>query len=479
MQASPRPGARGRGAVDFYSGTRNRSKVPFARVFRRAILAPVHGQTRFAMIRTGRRLGQVLAVALALAVAFSPMAQGQTAKTPSTAAAQPPFKLEQLEQIVSPIALYPDALLAQIFMASTYPLEVVEAARFAKQNAKLKGAALNEALKAQTWDDSVKSLVSVPQVLAMMSDKLDWTQKLGDAVLAEQKELMAAVQRLRAKAQANGHLQSNTQQKVIVEPAEPPAPGATVVAGDTQTIIEIEPANPQIVYVPTYPPAVYGVWPYPAYPPAPYYPAGAMAATAAISFGAGMAVGASMWGACNWSHGNVNVNVNNYSSFTNNVNTANVAKQRTTNVQGSGNTWQHDPQHRQGTQYRDAATQQQFNKNIDSERAQARQAFSGHNFGGDGFGGGSGGFGGGRGAGGGGSGFGGGSGGFGGGGGGFGGGGGAFDGIGHGDDASRFSARGDSSLSSGFGGGRFGGGGFGGGRFGGFGGGGFGGFRGR
>ena len=111
------------------------------------------------MIWTGGSLTPVLAVALVLAVAFSPMAHGQT-KTPSTSAAQPPFKLEQLEQIVSPIALYPDALLAQIFMASTYPLEVVEAARFAKDNAKLKGAVLNEALKGQTWDDSVKSLVS-------------------------------------------------------------------------------------------------------------------------------------------------------------------------------------------------------------------------------------------------------------------------------------------------------------------------------
>jgi Protein of unknown function (DUF3300) len=414
----------------------------------------VYGETRFAMIRTGRLFGRVLAVALA--ISFAPMAHGQTTKTQSTPAAQPTFKPEELEQIVSPIALYPDPLLAQIFMASTYPLEVVEADRFAKQNAKLKGSALNEALKGQTWDDSVKSLVSVPHVLAMMSDKLDWTQKLGDAVLAEQKDVMAAVQRLRAKAHANGHLQSNVQQKVIIEPAAPPAQGSqTVVAGETQTIIKIEPANPQIVYVPTYPPTVYGVWPYPAYPPAPYYPAGAVAATAAISFGVGMAVGGAMWGSCNWSHGDVNVNVNNYSSFTNNVNTANVAKQRTTNVQGSGNTWQHDSQHRQGTQYRDAATQQRFNKNIDAERAQARKAFSGHSFGGDGFGGGSG-----RG-------------------GGFGGGG-AFDGIGHGSDASRFSARGDSSLSathSGFGGGRFGG--FGGGRFGGFGGGGFGGLRGR
>ena len=112
-----------------------------------------------------------------------------------------PFKPEQLEQIVTPIVQYPDPLLAQIFMASTYPLEVVQAARFAKANPSLKGDALNEELKKHSWDDSVKALVSFPQVLEMMDSQLDWMHKLGDAVLAQQKDTLDAVQRVRAKAQ--------------------------------------------------------------------------------------------------------------------------------------------------------------------------------------------------------------------------------------------------------------------------------------
>ena len=129
------------------------------------------------------------------------------------------FKPEELDQLVAPIALHPDALLAQILMASTYPLEVVQAARLVKENPGLKGDPLNEALKQQPWDDSVKSLTTFPQVLGMMSDKLDWLEKLGDAFLSQQQELMAAVQRLRARAQAEGQLKSTPEQNVIVEPA--------------------------------------------------------------------------------------------------------------------------------------------------------------------------------------------------------------------------------------------------------------------
>ncbi|MGH7393027.1 MAG: DUF3300 domain-containing protein, partial [Candidatus Rokuibacteriota bacterium] len=154
---------------------------------------------------------------------------GPQAVGPQAGGAEPVFKPEELEQIVAPIALHPDPLLAQIFMAATYPIEVVQAARFVKANPNLKGDALNEALKKEEWDDSVKSLVMVPQVLAMMDEKLDWTQKLGDAFLAQQKETMDAVQRLRAKAQASGNLKSTAEQKVVVEPATappPPPPGA-------------------------------------------------------------------------------------------------------------------------------------------------------------------------------------------------------------------------------------------------------------
>jgi len=217
---------------------------------------------------------QTLASFLALLLALPPIIIAQQP------AGSPAFKPEELEQLAAPIALYPDSLVAQILMASTYPLEVVQADRFAKQNKNLKGDALTKSLEAQTWDPSVKSLVNFPQVLTMMSEKLDWTQKLGDAFLAQQKDVMDTIQKLRAKAQAAGNLKTTKEQVVIVE----------------QKIIKIEPASPQVIYVPAYnPTVVYGAWPYPAYPPYYYYPPGYVATATAFSFMAGMAVGAA-WG---------------------------------------------------------------------------------------------------------------------------------------------------------------------------------------
>ena len=198
------------------------------------------------------------------------------------------FKPEEIEQLVAPIALYPDSLVSQILMASTYPLEVVEAARWVKANKTLKGDALTTALERQNWDPSVKSLVNFPQVLDMMDQKLDLTQRLGDAFLAQQKDVLDAVQRLRSKAQAQGNLKTTKEQTVIVEQPEPQT-----------TVIRIEPTNPEVVYVPTYnPTVVYGAWPYPAYPPytyAPYYPYGGAVAAGALAFTAGVALGAA-WG---------------------------------------------------------------------------------------------------------------------------------------------------------------------------------------
>ncbi len=147
------------------------------------------------------------------------LAQQPAASTAAPPAASAAFTPEQLEQLAAPVALYPDPLLAQILMASTYPLEIVQAARFVKDNPNLKGDQLDEKLKEQTWDDSVKSLVAFPQILTLMDGKLDWTQKLGDAVLDQQKELMDAIQRLRARAQKEGNLKSTPEQNVTVEPA--------------------------------------------------------------------------------------------------------------------------------------------------------------------------------------------------------------------------------------------------------------------
>ncbi len=214
---------------------------------------------------------------------------------------------------MAPIALYPDALVSQVLMASTYPLEVAEASNWVKSNANLKGDNLNKALQQQNWDASVKSLASFPPALEMMGTQLSWTQQLGNAVLAQQSETMSAIQALRAKAKQAGSLQSNSQQTVT-----------TQGSGSSQTII-IEPANPQVVYVPTYNPTlVYGAWGYPAYPPYAYYPPGYVAGTALLSFGVGMAVGAALWGGCHWggsySGGSLTVNNNNFNNFNKNTN---------------------------------------------------------------------------------------------------------------------------------------------------------------
>jgi hypothetical protein len=164
------------------------------------------------------------------------------------------FKAEQLDQLLAPIALYPDALLAQILMAATYPLEIVKADRWLQDpsHANLRGDQLAGALEAETWDPSVKSLVPFPQILRMMDQQLDWTEKLGNAVVAQQPDVMDAIQRLRYQAAAAGTLWSNAQERVTTE---------------RQGIV-IEPANPEFVYPPVYNPAgVYGPWPYPDYPP--------------------------------------------------------------------------------------------------------------------------------------------------------------------------------------------------------------------
>jgi hypothetical protein len=280
------------------------------------------------------------------------------------------FKPEEIEQLVAPIALYPDSLVSQILMASTYPLEVVEAARWAKANTSLKGDALATALEKQTWDPSVKSLVNFPQVLDMMNQKLDFTQRLGDAFLAQQKDVLDAIQRLRAKAQAQGTLKTTKEQTVIVE-----QPAAQT------TVIKIEPTNPQVVYVPTYnPTVVYGTWPYPTYPPYAYYPPGSVAATAAFSFTAGVALGAAWgyaWGGCNWHGGDVDIDINRNTNFNSNINRQRYQANFQARGQRAQGAWQHDATHRRGVAYRDQRTAQRFNRGTNAQAAQAREAFRG------------------------------------------------------------------------------------------------------
>jgi len=166
----------------------------------------------------------------------------------------PIFRAEELDQLLAPIALYPDQLLAQILMAATYPLEIVRARRWLQDSshADLRGAQLAVALDTETWDPSVKALLAFPQILRMMDDRLEWTERLGNAFLAQQGDVMDATQRLRQQAAAAGTLWSNAQQRVTTE-------GQGIV---------IEPANPALIYPPIYnPDLVYGPWPYPDYPP--------------------------------------------------------------------------------------------------------------------------------------------------------------------------------------------------------------------
>jgi hypothetical protein len=195
------------------------------------------------------------------------------------------------------------------------------------------------------------------------------------------------VQRLRAKAKAAGNLESTAQQTVTVEPAAtataapPPAPAAppqqVVVQQAPPTVITIAPANPQVVYVPTYnPTVVYGAWPYPTYPPYAYYPPGYVAGAAMFSFAAGVAVGSALWGNCNWHGGDVNVHVEHHSTYTKNVNTTEVANKRS-EIQGNRESWQHNPEHRRGAQYRDTATQQRYNRGASPQATQARESFRG------------------------------------------------------------------------------------------------------
>jgi hypothetical protein len=286
-------------------------------------------------------------------------------------ASEPAFKPEELEQMLAPIALYPDTLLSQMLMASTYPLEVVQGDRWVKQNKDLKGDALTKALEAQSWDASVKSLVNFPTVLAMMSENLDVTVKIGDAFIGQQQQVLETIQKLRAKAQETGNLKTTPEQTVAVEPQ-----------GTTQVIV-IQAANPEVVYIPTYSPTVYyAVWPYPAYPPVVYYPPGYVVHPG-FTFAAGVAVGAAWgyaWGHCDWGHGNVDIDINRNTNINANINRskyqADLQVRNTTIKNGTGS-FQHDPAHRQGVAYQNQAVASKFGRTSSTDAAQAREAFRG------------------------------------------------------------------------------------------------------
>lgn len=280
----------------------------------------------------------------------------------SDAAGPPPVSGEELEQLVAPIALYPDSLLAQVLMAATYPLEVVSAARWVKDNPKVAGKDLDAAMAKQPWDASVKSLTAFPRVLQMMNEKLDWTEKLGNVFLAQQKDTMDAVQRLRAKAQAQGALNSGKEQTV-----------STQKSAGASDVIVIQPTQPDVIYVPAYNPmTVYGPWPYPAYQPFAWYPPGYTAAGNLLSFGLGVAAGAALWSDVDWRHGDVDININRYENYTH--------ISAPDNWKNNNGQWRHDPRHRKGVPYRDGDTERRFrggDGSRDMERQKAREAFRG------------------------------------------------------------------------------------------------------
>lgn len=266
----------------------------------------------------------------------------------------PKIPNDQLDALVSPIALYPDPLLAQVLAASTYPLEIVQLQQWLIKNKNLKDKALADAAAKQPWDSSIQAMAGLPDLVKRLADDVQWTTDLGNAFLAQQSDVMDAVQRMRSKAKDTGNLKSNEQMKVETKVVE------------SKTVVVIEQSNPEVVYVPSYnPTVVYGPPVYP-YPPIYYPPPGYYAAGMAISFGIGVAMGAAWgggWGNCGWG-GNNNVTINNNNNFNRNTNVS--GGNRNTSV-GSGNrggsgggSWQHNPQHRGGAPYSDRSTANKF-----------------------------------------------------------------------------------------------------------------------
>jgi len=312
----------------------------------------------------------------------APAAQSQSAPAPQ----QKLYKNEELDQMMAPVALYPDSLLAQLLMASTYPSDVTEAVKWSAAHKDSKGDAAVNMVENEEWDPSVKSLVAFPQVLDQLGKQPDWVQKTGDAFLAQPEDVMASIQRLRQKAQKAGNLKSNEQQKVVTKEVPVEKSGETTTTTTTQggtttntTVIEIQPSNPETVYVPAYnPTTAYGAWSYPSYPP-PYWPPspyyypgyypGAAFATG-VMWGIGIAAIGSAWGGFGWGHGDVDINVNKYNNINRNNQISNSGNR------GNGNQkWNHNANNRRGTPYADSGSRQKYGQGAGN--AQNRSGYRG------------------------------------------------------------------------------------------------------
>jgi hypothetical protein len=279
-------------------------------------------------------------IALVLAALLVPGQDGWSTVLQEQQASAPAAKIpaEQLDSLVAPIALYPDPLLSQTLVASTYPLEIVQLQQWLAQNKNLKDKALADAAKKQDWDPSIQAMAALPDLVKQLAENIKWTTDLGNAFLAQQTDVMDAIQRMRAKAKDKGNLKSSEQQKVETKVVE------------KKEVIVIQPSTTEVIYVPSYnPTVVYGAPVY-AYPPIYYPPPGYYAAGMAISFGVGVAMGAAWGGCCGWGAswgGNNDIYINRNNTFVNNSNRVNNIDRG-----NRGNTnWQHNPQHRGGAPY--------------------------------------------------------------------------------------------------------------------------------
>jgi hypothetical protein len=285
------------------------------------------------------------------------------AQTPAAATTDQSAKLpnDQLDSLVAPIALYPDPLLAQVLAASTYPLEIVQLQQWMEKHPDLKGDALAAAVEKEKWDPSVQAMAGLPDVIKRLGDDIKWTTDLGNAFLAQEKDVMDAVQRMRKKASDGGNLKTTEQQKVTTQVVE------------TKEVIVIQQANPQVIYVPTYNPVVvYGPPVYP-YPPIYYPPPSAYYAGMAIGFGVGIAMGACCYGGWGWGPrwgygGSIHINVNNrYVNHYNRYNTVN-------RYGGANGNWNHNAAHRGAAPYGDRATANRYGGTTRGDSVATRQA---------------------------------------------------------------------------------------------------------
>jgi len=306
----------------------------------------------------GRRAVAVIAIA-AVIVQMGGVAQvraQEPAAAPAAATEEAPAGIppEQLESLVAPVALYPDALLAQVLVASTYPLEIMQLQQWLTKNPDLEGDALADAVAEQPWDPSIQSMAAVPDALERLANDIQWTTELGNAFLAQQSDVMDAVQSMRQKAQGKGALESNEQQKVETQVVE------------EKTVIIVESADPEVIYVPSYNPTY--VYPPPVYPYPPVYYPPYYAGGAFVAFSVGVAWGAAIWGGscchCGWGHNDINIDIDN--NFNRNTNIDRGDR--------GGGSWQHDPQHRGGAPYADRATADKFGGTARGDSMSSRQA---------------------------------------------------------------------------------------------------------